>query len=303
LWSKNLRLIAGARLESNNQKLDSFDQQDREVKVDLSNTDVLPSLNLTYNINNAANIRAAFSQTVSRPEFRELAPFAFYDFSTVSVVYGNPNLKRALIRNVDVRFEMFPNVGEILSASVFYKNFTDAIEEVIVPTTELTRSYGNADQARNYGFELELRKSLKFLAADLSNFSMTSNYSWIQSEVNLTGSTQAIAKNKRRLQGQSPYMINLGLLYNNAAGTSVSLLYNRFGQRIAQVGSLYDDDIIEMPRDLVDFTLAQNFANRYELKISAKDILRQQQEFFQAERRVKSNQKGSTYSIGLSMKF
>jgi hypothetical protein len=168
LWSKNLRLIAGARVENNEQKLNSFDQQDRPVQVDLKKTDVLPSINLTYNLSAAANVRAAFSQTVSRPEFRELAPFAFFDFSTVSVIYGNPDLRRTLIRNYDVRFEMFPSVGEILSASIFYKDFTDAIEEVIVPTTELTRSYGNADKARNYGFELEMRKSLRFLNNMLS---------------------------------------------------------------------------------------------------------------------------------------
>ena len=303
LWQRSLRLIAGARVESNSQSLNSFDLQDHPVNVDLHNTDILPSLNLTYNLSDATNIRAAFSQTVSRPEFRELAPFAFYDFSTVSVVYGNPNLRRALIKNFDVRFEMFPNVGEILSASIFYKNFTDAIEEVIVPTTELTRSFGNADKARNYGFEVEMRKSLKFVSGNLSNFSATGNYSWIQSEVDLKGSTLAIAKSKRRLQGQSPYTINLGLLYNNSRGSSVSVLYNRFGKRIAQVGSLYDDDIIEMPRDLIDFTVAQNLGERYELKLTAKDILRQEQKFFQADRNVKGNQKGSTYSVGLSLKF
>ena len=301
LGSRNLRLITGVRLENNTQKLNSFDQQNREVKVDLQNKDILPSVNLTYNLSEATNIRAAFSQTVSRPEFRELAPFAFYDFSTISVVYGNPELKRALVRNFDVRFEMFPNIGEILSASIFYKNFTDAIEEVIVPTTELTRSYGNADKARNYGFELELRKSLKFLTPNLS---MTGNYSWIQSKVDLRGSTTSIAKKDRRLQGQSPFMINLGLLYSDTRhGTSVSLLYNRFGKRIAQVGSLYDDDIIEIPRDLLDFTFAQSFGERYELKLTAKDILSQEQEFLQADRKVKGNRKGSTYGVGLSLKF
>ena len=103
-WKKSLRLIAGARVEDNTQKLNSFDQQAREVKVDLRNTDILPSFNLTYNLGDATNIRAAFSQTVSRPEFRELAPFAFYDFSTVSVIYGNPDLRRALVRNYDIRF-------------------------------------------------------------------------------------------------------------------------------------------------------------------------------------------------------
>jgi outer membrane receptor protein involved in Fe transport len=302
--NRNLRLLAGARLENNEQKLNSFDQQNRAVHVDLKNTDILPSINLTYSFSDATNLRAAFSQTVSRPEFRELAPFAFYDFSTVSVIYGNPALRRALVRNIDVRFETFPHVGEILSVSLFYKNFTDAIEEVIVPTTELSRSYGNADKARNYGFELEMRKSLRFLGAMFSDFSMTANYSWIQSQVDLKGTSTAIAKKNRRLQGQSPYMINLGLLYTELEhGTSISLLYNRFGKRITQVGSLYDDDVIEMPRDLVDLTLARSFAGHYELKVSAKDILSQEQEFLQADRKVKGNQKGSTYSMGLSVKF
>jgi outer membrane receptor protein involved in Fe transport len=304
LWSKNLRLIAGARMESNEQKLNSFDLQDRRVHVDLSKTDILPSVNLAYSFSNSTNLRVAISQTVSRPELRELAPFAFFDFSNVGVVYGNPNLKRTHIRNFDLRFETFPNPGEILSASIFFKNFTDAIEEVIVPTSELTRSYGNADKARNYGLELEMRKSLRFLGNALSNFSFTGNYSWIASKVDLAGSSLAIAKENRRLQGQSPYMINFGLLYTSLQrGTTVSLLYNRFGERIAQVGSLYDDDIIEMPRNLVDFTLSQNFGDRYELKISAKDILSQEQEFMQADRKVKGNQKGSTYSVGLSVKY
>jgi hypothetical protein len=145
---------------------------------------------------------------------------------------------------------------------------------------------------------------LQFLAAALANFSVTSNYSWIKSAVDLKGSSQAIAKSKRRLQGQSPYMANMGLLYNSPAlGTSVSLLYNRFGERIAQVGSLYDDDIIEMPRDVIDFTLAQSFWERYEIKISGKDLLGKEQEFVQAGRKVKGNQKGSTYAVGLAMKF
>lgn len=302
--NKNLRVIAGARIENSDQQLKSFDAQDRAVKVDLKKADVLPSINLTYSFNDATNLRAAFSQSVSRPEFRELAPFAFFDFSTVSVIYGNPNLKRSLIRNLDVRFETFPNVGEILSVSFFYKNFTDAIEEVIVPTTELTRSYGNADKATNYGFELEMRKSLKFLGKAFSKFSMTGNYAWINSKVDLKGSTTAIAKSDRRLQGQSPYMINLGLLFSESRwGTTTSLLYNRFGKRIAQVGSLYDDDIIEMPRDLIDLTVSQNLAHRYELKFTAKDLLGQEQEFTQAGRKVKGNRKGSTYSLGLSIKL
>ena len=301
---KNLRMIAGARLESNEQNLNSFDAQDRPVAINLKNTEVLPALNLTYSLSNAANVRAAYSRTVSRPEFRELAPFAFYDFSTLSVIYGNPELRRARVTNYDVRFEVFPTLGEIFSASVFYKNFEDAIEEVIVPTTELTRSYGNADGAKNFGFELEARKSLGFVSNKLADFSVTANYTWVDSKVDLAGSSAALGKTDRRLQGQAPYMVNFGLQYSNFDfGTNVSVLYNRFGERIAQVGSLYDADIIEMPRDLLDFTLTQNFASRYEIKISAKDILGQEQVFTQGGRKVKGNLRGSTYGVGLSVKL
>lgn len=304
MWKKNFRLIAGARVESNDQQLDSFDLQSRAVHVDLNKTDILPAVNLTYSVSEATNVRAAFSQTVSRPEFRELAPFAFYDFSSVSVVYGNPDLKRALIKNFDLRFETFPNIGEVLSVSVFYKGFADAIEEVIVPTTELTRSYGNAEKARNYGLELEMRKSLRFIGKSFNNFAMTANYTWIDSKVDLAGSSTAIAKNARRLQGQSPYTINLGLLYtNDHVGNSVSLLYNRFGKRIAQVGSLYDDDIIELSRDLIDVTVAQSFWQKYEIKFAVKDLLGKEQVFTQADRTVKGNLKGTTYSMGLSVKL
>jgi TonB-dependent receptor len=304
VWGKSLRLIAGARVEDNSQKLDSFDAQDRRVNVDLENTDILPAVNLTYNLNSSTNVRAAYSQTVSRPEFRELAPFGFYDFTSVSVVYGNPGLRRALIRNYDLRLEMFPRTGEILSASVFYKHFTDAIEEVIVPTTELTRSFGNADKANNYGFELEVRKSLDFVSRALANFSATANYTWIKSSVDIAGSSAAIARSGRRLQGQSPYAINLGLLYTDLSfGTSVSVLYNRFGERIAQVGSLYDDDIFELPRDLIDVTVSQNLARRYEIKISAKDILGQEQVFEEGGLKVRGNKRGTTYTFGLSMRL
>ncbi len=304
VWNKSLRLIAGARVEDNTQKLDSFDAQDRAVKVNLENTDILPAVNLSYNLNSSTNLRAAFSRTVSRPEFRELAPFGFYDFSTVSVIYGNPELRRALISNYDLRFEVFPRAGEILSASVFYKDFTGAIEEVIVPVSELTRSFDNASKAKNYGFELEVRKALDFISRALANFSATGNYTWVDSRVDVAGSATSLARTGRRLQGQSPYAINLGLLYTDLNfGTSVSVLYNRFGERVAQVGALNQDDIVELPRDLIDITVSQNLAQRYEIKVSAKDILGQEQVFKEGDLKVRGNNRGSTYSVGLSMRF
>jgi len=106
------------------------------------------------------NIRGSVSQTVSRPELREIAPFGYYDFTKGLKIYGNPKLKRSLIQNYDLRYEYYPAAGEIISLSLFYKNFEAPIEQVYAPgqnNPEIT--FENAEKgAKNFGLELEVRK-------------------------------------------------------------------------------------------------------------------------------------------------
>jgi outer membrane receptor protein involved in Fe transport len=252
------------------------------------------------------NLRVAFSQTINRPELRELAPFAYYDFSTGTTLYGNPHLKHSLIRNYDVRLETFPDAGEIASVSFFYKDFTDAIEQVVVPGNSLgaERTFANAKAGRNYGVEFELRKSLGFLHESLSDFSLTANYTRIKSNVDITGSALAYARSDRPLQGQSPYSINTGLNYFNAkTGTGASVLYNRSGARIVEVATIYNEDVVELPRDLIDLTVTQTIFGNFELKASAKDILAKRQVFSQGDKIARANSKSSTLSLGLSVKL
>ncbi len=90
--------------------------------------DVLPSLNLVYALSDRTNLRAAYGRTLARPSFRELAPYAVFELRTNRVFLGNPDLRRTLVDNADLRFEWFSRPGEILAASVYYKRFQDPIE-------------------------------------------------------------------------------------------------------------------------------------------------------------------------------
>lgn len=301
------RFITGARVENSTQTVNSKDVSgQKDITIKLSNTDVLPSVNLVYGLNPLTNIRFAYSQTVNRPELRELAPFAYFDFNTQTTIQGNGNLQRSLVRHYDVRFEVFPRPGELLSASIFYKSFTNAIELVVVKGSALSseRTFMNANVARNYGIELEGRLGLGWLLPHLSNFSLYGNYSWIRSSVDVIGTEATIEKRRRPLQGQSPYIINLGLTFDHPTlGTSVNVLFNRFGPRIAEVATAYEEDVIEQPRSVVDVVLTQPIFQRYELKFMVKDMLAQEQIFLQGDKKSRSNQKGASYSLGLSFKI
>lgn len=108
----------------------------------------LPSLNLAYNVSDRSLVRVAYGRTVNRPEFRELAPFIYYQYEWEAAIYGNPNLKTATIDNVDLRWEFYPNPGEIVSVGGFYKNFTDPIEQYVLVTSDNPQfTYKNAPTA------------------------------------------------------------------------------------------------------------------------------------------------------------
>lgn len=274
-----LRVIAGLRYEYDEQMVDGYQRvTGNPVNVNQRNNDYLPSINLTYALNGNTNIRASATQTVSRPELREIAPFAYIDFVTGSELAGNPELEQSLIQNYDLRYEIFPNAGEVAALSLFYKHFDQPIERVIVPTiTGPVPQYTFANAmggAYDYGMELEVRKKLDFISHKLSNFTFNGNLTLVNSKVNLEGLESAVSQKERRLQGQSPYTINVGLYYDNYdLGLSSNLLYNQFGDKISEVGSIGFSDIYEQGRAIFDFSISKTFLHNFEGKFTIRDIL------------------------------
>ncbi|TKB98791.1 TonB-dependent receptor [Pedobacter cryophilus] len=283
--SDKIRLVWGARAESYFQDINALGNSGLPISADQTFFDVLPSFNLTYNFNDKANLRFSGSQTVTRPELRELAPFTFINQEENTLTAGNPNLKRSNNTNADIRFEYYPTNGEAFTATVFYKNFKNPIEQIVGSSatySNLTFNFNNVKSAYSYGFELDFRKRLDFLgnAAWLENFTVASNLTLIKSEVDLGNQSTAAV---RPLQGQSPYLVNGSIQYNSPkSGVSLNVLYNRIGSRIARVGNENIPDFYEIGRDLLDLQVSKKILkNKGELRLNIGDVLNQSQILYQ----------------------
>ncbi len=306
---EQFRIITGVRIEDNIQRLPSVYTGDNQlISVERKNTDILPALNLIWKSSENSNVRVSGSQTLTRPNLREFAPFAFFDFQRQARVQGNTDLVRALIWNVDARYEYFPNPGEVISVSAFYKSFENAIEETILPSSgNPVFSFQNAaGLATNYGIEFELRKQLGFIGEGFENLGASLNVSLINSSVNVR---QGNINDTRRMWGQSPYSVNLGLFYQHPSwGTQFNLGYNRAGERIIQVGLLGSYDfanphVYEQPRDVVDISVSQPFLELLEVRLVVRDVLNQQLIWLQGGNNIASNLRGRTVNFSLGLKF
>ncbi|GAA4077665.1 TonB-dependent receptor [Flavobacterium cheonanense] len=301
----------GVRIENNTQKLRAF-SNGNPVNVDNPVTSILPSLNIGYNINEKSLVRAAYSRTVNRPEFREIAPFLFYDFEYEVLKFGNADLKVATIDNIDFRYEWYPSKGETVSFGGFYKKFTNPIEQIIQRTAEdPSFNFKNATSAVNYGAELEIKKSFKDLTniPILNRLSININASYIFSEVDLGAAAQS-QDSKRALQGQSPYIINGALGYEDEKGLGINLIYNRFGNRIFSVGDDAFNTYYEIERNQLDATISKKF-KKLKVKLGLQNILNDPFKLMEDSNRdnkiskandnvISSFKRGSLYTLGFS---
>ena len=301
--SPKWRFVGGLRIENAKQQLISFDPfaiTTQPIEVALDNTDLLPGLNLVYKLTDRTNLRTAYSRTIARPDFRELAPFEFTDFIGGRAVSGNPDLKRSSIDNFDVRYETFPRLGELLAVSAFYKKFHDPIEQIIRPTAQLSVTYQNAKAATNYGLELEFRRRLDAITPALEPLSVNVNVTLVKSEIDIEPGLGVQTSDSRALQGQSPYVVNLTLGYDNAErGLQGNMLYNVFGRRISEVGAQGLPDVFEQPRHQVDFNLKKK-QGKFTYKFSAKNLLDSKVLYKQAEGVFREHRAGRSFSLGVS---
>jgi outer membrane receptor protein involved in Fe transport len=300
------KIVTGVRYERSEQDLDSYSITNEPLQVRHSYNDWLPSLNVTFAPREKMNLRAAFARTLARPEFRELAPFSYFDFVANELVQGNINLQRSLVTNFDLRFEYYPKPGEILVVSGFHKIFTDPIEQILIAASgfEPIRSYENAERALNYGIEFEVKKGMDSFSPFLAPLSFVGNLSLIQSRIDLKGKN-AFQEDKRPLQGQADYIANAGLYFESKGGRiSSSLIFNRVGERISRVGFANLGDIIELPRNQIDWTFSAKLIDHLSMKLTAKDLLNQDHEFIQrtleGDKRAELRTIGRTVALGLS---
>jgi TonB-dependent receptor len=265
-------------------------------------------LNLVYSLRDDLKVRAAASRTVDRPEFRELAPFIFTEATSLRQLKGNPELIPAEIMGGDLRFDWFPAAGELISAGVFYKNLKDPIEQVFVAAASSAYSFQNADEATLIGFETDVQLSAARLHPALESISFQGNFAWIDSEVTVSRSGIFQPTNlKRPLEGQAPYVLNLGLFYGSPSGWDGSVFYNRFGERLTAAGGSGLPDIYEKSRNSLDATLSFPLRNGARIKVKGTNLLDAEYRFEQSANGITRMQRaysvGRNLSVGFSWEF
>lgn len=285
-----LNIYGGARFERFNRLLtDFYNTQQGNDSLDIirDSLNIFPSINITYNINESHLIRFSYGKTINRPEFREISTTDYEDFDMNVIIHGNKDLQDAYCYNYDLRYEWYPSSGEIISLAGFYKKFNNPIEMFLIPAgTGYDYAPFNTEEAYSTGIELDIRKSMIGLENStsflkyLKNLTIIFNSSIIRSEIN---TNKSIAReNYRVMQGQSPYIINLALFYNNTKKAfSVNLLYNNVGKRIAYAGTPANPHTWELARNSFDITITKSIGERIEMRLGVKDIFNEPVRFVQ----------------------
>ncbi|QEC68070.1 outer membrane beta-barrel protein [Panacibacter ginsenosidivorans] len=275
-----LRVVWGVRYENYDQLVGSTRKSDPRYSYSKVG-DFLPAINTTYKLSPRSNLRFAVSQTVVRPEFRELTGTAFYDFEVGATIIGNPNLERTKVSNIDLRYEIYQRPGELFTLGAFYKYFNNPIELAFNQTgagSSSTFNYLDNDKtsAQTYGAEIEFRKKLDFMQA-FKRFTLAGNFSYIYNRVKFD--QQSL---NRPMQGQSPYLINASMQYDvEEAGLYATLLFNEVGRRILYVGNEQLPPVWEAPRPLLDLQIAKKIMDKKgELKLNISDLLNQKARYY-----------------------
>ena len=282
LWPETVRLVAGVRPQYSYIVVKTFgsvplpDGGTRQVPVKpiKNNFDPLPGVNLTYSPRPDMNVRAAWSRTVSYPEFRELSPTVFLTPRGDDQIQGNPDLVESQIESVDLRWEWFFSPLELVSLSFYHKSIDKPIERsVLAVGSGITFSFFNAESATITGMEFEARKDFGFLnswSSRFKNFSVLANFNYATSTAKTPrGDFQVQTSQERQLQGQAPYILNLSFDYTDPTWGTARLLYNRIGSTLFAVSAYGIPDRFEEPRNQLDAVIIMPLQHLTNLPITA----------------------------------
>jgi len=302
------RVTGGVRVEDadiNVVTLDPLIPNAKPQTASLVNRDPMPGVNVTYMLTPRQNLRAGYSRTVSRPDFRELSPFDFNNVYGGFVTQGNPNLVRAKVQNTDFRWEWFPGGNRLLAASFFHKDFDNTIEVTILPSNDLRQTFINAAGARNIGFEIEVRTTLSILSPRLREWFVGGNYTFVDSNIRIRPQDSILLTSKNRpLIGTSRHIFNVLTEWKKPRWRSESRLdFNYVGRRVTDVGTFGVPDIYQEPLTLVDFSYRfyLDESGKYSIRFTGENLADNHYHWTQGEFTQRSFRLGRTFTVGLSV--
>lgn len=281
-FSSNFFATAGLRVESAQQRVTyntNIANSDSNGPSKINEYYFLPSASIKYNFNENSIFRLAASQTYTLPQFKETAPFKYFDVAFNS--QGNPDLIASDIYNFDAKYEYYFSNSELISVTGFYKLIQNPIARTEIPSAGNTLTYLNVgDDATVFGFELEARKVLSKSNEAIENgYSLDAglNLSILQSQINLDQSSIAQFTNTTSdLEGATPFLMNADLSYskkyNNSEWQS-TIVFNYFSDRVYSVGTRGFENVIEKGFPTLDFVSTYKIGNKYNISFKAQNIL------------------------------
>ena len=301
-----LQVLTGIRFE-NTMMSNTHNGLDHGQKVQLSASqhysDFMPSLHLNYQLTEKQNMRFSVYRAINRPNISETVPYTSRSANGNSS--GNPNLKHTTGTCFDARYEFYPEREEVLSAGVFYKYLKNPIEEQVNGNND--RSVSNADKCTNYGFELV---GIKYIG----NLGISANYTYTKSSIlqpknwNLPDANNGLGETitrieNRPLAGQSPHIINIGLMYRiPSTGFSSQLTYTMQGKNLVNISSNYGLDGYQLAYNDLGFSLDKRiFKNGY-LYIKGANLLNESVRF-QTKNGINTRTLTSWRSFLIGIKF
>jgi TonB-dependent receptor len=320
--SEKLKSIIGLRFENyqvlytgeNSQLGQLYDNQ----KI-INNNNIFPSVNFIYSLKENQNLRFAYSLTTARPSFKEASIAEIYDPLSNLFFIGNINIRPTFIDNFDIRYEAYGENAQLFAVSAFYKNLDDPIEIGFVAASTSNYTPLNLETANVFGFELELRKELSSLFAGLRNWNFNFNGSYIISDEKYSEDELKLRKlglregqtlgTSRPLQGQSPYLINAGIEYNNQdQGLQGGLFYNVQGKTLEVVGDGFYPDVYTMPFNSLNFNLIKQLKKNRTLTLKVTNLLDDNREskfigFNEESEYFSFRHIGRTFSMSYAVRF
>lgn len=300
---ERVQILLGARHETFEQVTDTYNLlTELPVQSHLDEDVTLPSFGVNWFYSFDQQLRFAWSETVSRPDFKEVSNAIFYDtdFSDIRV-RGNPNLEISSISNFDLRWESYGEGQNKFSVAAFYKEISDAIERVELAasgTAGNSRTYQNTDKAEIYGLELDGYREFALNNSYTKSVFVALNASLIESSVENGSNTD------RQLQGQPEYTFNLIVGIDDIdSGQEFTLLFNQNGKSIRDVGVSGKPDIIEEPVPELNLTYSLEVNDRLSLSAKATNILDAKVEFTQFGQPFREYSKGVGFEAGLEWNF
>ncbi len=314
--NNNFSFIAGVRVEKTTTDYNGF-AIDVETAEDLSDvtktsgtrnyTNWLPNLQAKYNIDKNTIVRAAWTNTIARPNYYDLVPYRNINSDDIEAEYGNPNLDPTEAMNFDLMFEhYFSNVG-IISAGVFYKDldkfiYNSVTEEPITiggvtETYDVTRPF-NGGTAEIYGFEVALQRKLNFLPGFLRNLTVYGNYTYTDSK------TDGIADREDGLPlaGAVKNMFNGSLAYESSK-LSIRASLNFADDYIFEYGDDTFTDVFYDEQLFVDLNASYRITKNLQIFAEAKNLTNQELRFYQGTKHQTMQAEFYNYNWNAGLKY